>query len=124
MDNPPDLLDWESASEDGSNCEDGDRYIDVNCSSKIDDAYEPLFMEKDGSYDIHFDWQYELSDSNKPSPSHNMHNGLGPCLKQGIGKSFNTEMQCVGKCDGMDMDMEFFHCINANDTNALVAQNW
>ena len=134
LDDPLDLLHWEFASEDECDCEHGDTYIDINCSLNIDDAYKPLFMSEDGNYDMHFDWQFKLlSDSNKLSRSHNMYNGPGPCLKQGIGKSFNTAMQCVGKCGGMDM--EFFHHITANtieyamqqmdcDTNCFSGSKW
>ena len=41
-----------------------------------------------------------------------MYNGRGPCLRYGVANRFQTVMECVGVCGGMDYD--FFKRITAN----------
>ena len=55
LENRSDLKDWESESDDRSNCEVGDTYLDlcVNGSRENnDEVYDPELMEEDGKYNV------------------------------------------------------------------------
>ena len=114
--NWPDLRDWESYSDDGSDYEVGDTYLDLYVGESVeenDETYDPVLMEQDVEFNFDLEWFYEdISQHDKPSPSHDMYDGIGPALKRGVVTSFQTAMKFLAKCGGMHM--EFFWHLTAN----------
>ena len=55
MDNLPDLIDWESSSDDASGYESGDTYLNALVGDfNGDDSCDTVFMEEDGKYNVNF----------------------------------------------------------------------
>ena len=71
-------------------------------------------MEEDGNYeDFLGRITYNYGDLNEQlSAPVKMYNGSGPILHQGVARCFETILECVQVCGGMDY--EFFKRIRAN----------
>ena len=113
--------DVESSSDDGSDYGTGDTYLPLDDSDlSRDNNYDSTYMEEDGNYeDFLGRITYNYGDLNERlSAPVNM--CRGPILRRGVARRFETILDCVQVCGGMDY--EFFKRITAN-SNQYVRLN-
>jgi len=103
-----------SSSDDGIDvCPGGTYFPWEEGKDSIDNSYNIAFMEEDGDYDNFLSgMQFIYEELESELTPHLIYNGRGPCLRYGVDKRFQTVMECVGVCGGMDYD--FFKWIMAN----------
>ena len=108
-------MDVESDSDDGSDMEDMDEYLprvyDIEDENIPDDGYDVELMENDGTYETSHVRTYKDLKEELPAPT-NLYDGVGPCLKRGIGEKFKRCIEAVAVCGGLDYN--FFKRMAAN----------
>ena len=118
----------ESASDDGSDLEQGDTYLPFEegaDDNSPDSAYDPEYMEMDGQYNVanlanttfHYE---ELLEDEELQPPANMYDGPGPCLRRGVASRFHTAFDYAKVCGGLSYT--FFKRLTAN-SNQYGRQN-
>jgi len=97
---------------------DEDNYFAINeVAENSEESYNAEFMEEDGNYDdflngLTFNFQ-EMEE--ELTPPVNMYDGRGPSLQRGVARQFESILECVSICGGMDYD--FFKQVTANSNS-------
>ena len=84
MDNPPDLKDWKSESDDVSDSKPGGNYLNIDLEGlNGDSTFDPVFMEEDGNCYDDFEWVLQpLTSNNKSNALSSMYNGPGHAMSR------------------------------------------